>query len=151
MTGLQLEFTLIKSCRVPAAFYNRRDLESLGRFVLEAEKVRGAIELSLDFVTPARIRQLNRHFRGVDRTTDVISFRTDPMAGPRGNFQGDIAINVEQAQIQAKNVGHSVRREIRLLWIHGILHLLGYTDYDPIPRRKMFKRQNALLRRWERK
>lgn len=67
----------------------------------------------------------------------------------RRSLQGDVAINVQQAAIQAKKMGHSTRREIRLLLIHGILHLLGYTDYEPRERRRMFARQNALLRSWE--
>jgi probable rRNA maturation factor len=69
----------------------------------------------------------------------------------RQNFSGDIAINVPQARLQAEKMRHPTQREIRLLWIHGILHLLGYTDYEPKPRRRMFKRQNELLRRWEKK
>ena len=46
---------------------------------------------------------------------------------------------------------HPLKREMRLLLIHGLLHLLGYTDYQPKPRRRMFKRQNAILRSWEAK
>lgn len=140
-------FTLLKSARIPNSAGTKNDLHALSGFVLQAEKVRGPIELTLDLTHPARIQSLNRHFRGVDRSTDVISFRNAPP--PR--LEGDIAINVRQAAVQAQAVGHSLRREIRLLWIHGILHLLGYTDYEPIPRRRMFKRQNALLRAWEKK
>jgi len=103
------------------------------------------VTLSLDLTGHARIHALNRRFRGVDRTTDVISFRENP----RPALSGDIAINVAQAAVQAKKINHSLPRELRLLWIHGILHLLDYTDYEPVPRRKMFKRQNQLLRQWE--
>ena len=118
-------------------------------FVYKREKVRGVIELTLEFTSPRRIQTLNRRFRGVDRNTDVISFRYDSGPRPESGFAGDIAINVEQARLQAKKMRHPARREVRLLWIHGLLHLLGYTDYQPKPRRKMFKRQNALLRQWE--
>jgi len=69
----------------------------------------------------------------------------------RRTLQGDIAINVHQAALQAKKMRHPLKREMRLLLIHGILHLLGYTDYAPVPRRRMFKRQNAILRNWEAK
>ena len=105
----------------------------------------GEVTLTLEFTHHARIQRLNRQFRGVDRTTDVISFRYPAPVG----FEGDIAINIPQARLQAKKMRHSVKREVRLLWIHGILHLLGYTDYEPKPRRRMFKRQNELLRGWE--
>jgi len=119
----------------------------LATFVLSREKVKAMVALTLDFTTPQRIQGLNRRFRGVDRNTDVIAFRY----GDKAFWEGDIGINVEQARIQAKKMRHSTRREIRVLWIHGLLHLLGYTDYEPRPRRRMFKRQNELLRQWEKR
>lgn len=126
---------------------NARDYERLAAFVLEREKVRGDSELSVEIMGHDRIHELNRRFRGVDRTTDVISFRNEKPP----HLQGDLGINVHQAAIQAKKMRHSLKREMRLLLIHGTLHLLGYTDYEPRPRRKMFKRQNAILRQWEAK
>jgi probable rRNA maturation factor len=138
---------LLKSTRVPRGAYTRTDLERLAAYALSAQKVRGPVELSVDITGHKRIQALNRRFRGVDRTTDVISFRN---AAPPA-LEGDIAINVHQAAIQAKKMRHPLKREMRLLLIHGILHLLGYTDYEPIPRRRMFKRQNAILRNWEAK
>ncbi len=139
--------TLLKSTRVPSGAVNPRDYEQLVTYVLERENVRGLSEISVDITGHKRIQVLNRRFRGVDRTTDVISFRN---AAPP-HLQGDLAINVHQAAIQARKMRHTLRREMRLLLIHGILHLLGYTDYEPRPRRKMFKRQNAILRLWEKK
>ena len=152
-----LSFQVLKSTPVRKAEYSKEDLSRLAQFVLIHEKVKGPVELTLDFTHPARIQALNQRFRGVNRNTDVIAFRYSPHPTPlpwgegdrvRG-FEGDIAINVPQARLQAKKMRHSVRREIRLLLIHGILHLLGYTDYEPKPRRRMFKRQNQLLRAWE--
>ena len=140
-----LDFTLLKSARVPKNIYTENDLRDLAVYVLRAEGVAGPATLSLDLTGHARIHALNRRFRGVDRTTDVISFRDNP----RPALSGDIAINVVQAAVQARKLKHSLPRELRLLWIHGILHLLDYTDYEPVPRRKMFKRQNQLLRQWE--
>lgn len=119
----------------------------MAAFVLARERVRGDSEISVEIMGHKRIHELNRRFRGVDRTTDVISFRNE--APPR--LQGDLGINVAQAGIQAKKMRHSLKREMRLLLIHGTLHLLGYTDYEPKPRRRMFKRQNAILRAWEKK
>jgi probable rRNA maturation factor len=153
---------LLKSTRVPQGAYAQQDLERLAAYVLAAQKVRGPVELTVDITGHKRIQALNRRYRGVDRTTDVISFRNAPMPHPiplpkgegassRVRLQGDIAINVHQAVLQAKKMRHPLKREMRLLLIHGILHLLGYTDYEPIPRRRMFKRQNAILRNWEAK
>lgn len=144
MRGL-LRFALLKSTPVPAVACSPKDLEALTGFVLKREAVPGTVELTVDLTSPRRIQRLNRRFRGVDRTTDVISFRN--AAPPK--LEGDIAINLHQAALQAKAVGHPLRREVRLLLIHGILHLVGYTDYQPRPRRKMFRRQNRLLREWE--
>jgi probable rRNA maturation factor len=122
-----------------------KDLHALAGFVLTGERVAGPVTLTLDFITSKGIQSLNRRFRGVDRPTDVIAFQYVPSPA----LEGDIAINVPLARQQARQRGYSLHREIRILLIHGILHLLGYTDYEPRPRRKMFQRQNALLRAWE--
>ena len=140
-----LSFQILKSAPVQKSEYTKEDLTALAEFVLASERVAGPVELTLDFISPKKIQALNRRFRGVDRDTDVIAFRYEAPGG----FDGDIAINIPQARIQAKKMRHPARREIRLLLIHGILHLLGYTDYEPRPRRRMFIRQNQLLRAWE--
>jgi probable rRNA maturation factor len=143
---------ILKSTRVPPGAYDSHDFQCLAAHVFVLQKVRGSVELSIDVTGHKRIQELNRRFRGVDRTTDVISFRNDSGHGARGTkIEGDIAINVHQAALQAKRMRHPLRREMRLLLIHGILHLLGFTDYEPGPRRRMFKRQNAILRNWEAK
>ncbi len=149
----EVRFELLFSAKPHHDEYRKADLEALVPFVLGRERVQGPVELTLDLTHPQRIQSLNRRFRGVDRNTDVIAFRYEvgPQKGMRGAFAGDIAINVAQARIQAKKMRHSTRREIRLLLIHGLLHLLGYTDYEPRPRRRMFKRQNELLRQWEKR
>jgi probable rRNA maturation factor len=141
-----VQFTLLKSTFIPRHAVSRQDFQALAAFALGRQGVKGPVELTVDLTGHKRIQELNRRFRGVDRTTDVISFRNAPPPA----LEGDLAINVHQAVIQAKKWRHSPRREMRLLLIHGILHLLGYTDYEPGPRRRMFKRQNALLRSWER-
>ncbi len=138
---------LLKTTRIPRGAVSPLDYQKLAAYVIKAERVRGPVDLSVDIMGHKRIHELNRRFRGVDRTTDVISFRNE--APP--NLQGDLGINVHQAAIQAKKMRHPLKREMRLLLIHGILHLLGYTDYEPRPRRRMFKRQNAILRQWEKK
>jgi len=92
----------------------------------------------------AELRRLNREFRGKDYATDVLSFPASCGAGtlaadghkrrdePRGGRQerprhiGDIAISAARAQVQARQYGHSVETEIRILMLHGVLHLMGY-------------------------
>ena len=78
-------------------------------------------DVCVALVSDARMRALNRQFRGKDRVTDVLSFP----AGTRG-FLGDVVIAAGVAKKQAKAAGHSLNTEIRVLTLHGLLHLLGY-------------------------
>lgn len=86
------------------------------------------------------LRRLNRDFRGADYPTDVLSFSS---ASPA--TLGDIAISRDQASAQADEYGHSLGEEIRILMLHGILHLLGY-DHDA-DRGEMRREE----RRWRRR
>ena len=89
-------------------------------------------EISVTFVDDERIHELNREYRNVDRSTDVLSF---PL-GENGVYDknpengacllGDIVISVETAVRQAETYGHSLQREIGFLTVHSMLHLLGY-------------------------
>lgn len=105
-------------------------------------------ELSLLFVNHERMRELNRTYRGVDSATDVLSFpqyenyREFP---DKGEYpMGDIVINPQRAQEQAKEAGHSLKQEIRVLLVHGIVHLMGMDHekggYDAKKMRMMEKR-----------
>ena len=78
-------------------------------------------DLSIAIVSDRRMRALNRQFRGKDHATDVLSFPSDD----RG-FMGDIVIAAGVAKRQAKEAGHAVNTEVRVLALHGLLHLLGY-------------------------
>jgi probable rRNA maturation factor len=82
-------------------------------------KARG--DLSVAVVSDRRMRALNRQFRGKDAATDVLSFPSDE----RG-FLGDIVIAAGVAKSQAREAGHSIQTELRVLALHGLLHLLGY-------------------------
>jgi probable rRNA maturation factor len=98
---------------------------SLARFVARAGrtvKLRGAVNL---VVTGSNeLRALNRRFRGKDQPTDVLSFVPDPdfVSG----LAGDIAISAEIAKQNARRLGHSTAQEIKILVLHGVLHLAGY-------------------------
>jgi probable rRNA maturation factor len=76
-------------------------------------------------VTSSReLRALNRSFRGKDQTTDVLSF--PPAPGWRDKFAGDIAISADIAARNARRLGHTTAKEIKILVLHGLLHLAGY-------------------------
>jgi probable rRNA maturation factor len=89
-------------------------------------------EISLAFTGERAIRTLNRKFMKKDRPTDVLSFPLGEK-GPDGKFYlGDIVIAVPVAARQARAKGHGLDRELRLLAIHGFLHLLGYDHFAGI-------------------
>ena len=100
--------------------------------VLRLENFEGSAEISVRFVTNDEIHRLNKEFRNVDRSTDVLSF---PL-GENGEYDiniatgakmlGDIVISMETAFAQSKEYGHSFEREIAFLTVHSMLHLLGY-------------------------
>ena len=102
---------------------------SLLRFArkLQAQVARGR---SFDCLITgdADMRRLNREFRGKDYATDVLSFpadRSSAYAGSSSRRAGDIAISLSRARAQARQFGHSTEQEIRILMLHGLLHLMG--------------------------
>jgi len=118
--------------------------------VLSQEGVDGETELSLIITDDEAVRELNRQFRGVDAPTDVLAFGagaeehfvTAPDSPP---YLGDVVISYQRALAQAKELGHAVGEELKLLVIHGILHLLGYDHQEEAAARKMRERERAIL------
>jgi rRNA maturation RNase YbeY len=105
--------------------------------------------LSVLFAGDHVVRTLNRQYRGKDRTTDVLSFalREGPFANLQPEFLGDIIISVPVAAKQAREAGHSLAREIELLLVHGLLHLLGYDhERGPAEARKMRRKERLLMK-----
>ena len=104
----------------------------------------GESSATIAFVSDKRIRELNRQFRGIDKATDVLSFRAD---GPDELNLGDIAISTETAATQAKDNGLSFDDEIAQLILHGLLHLSGYdheTDNGEMNRLELRLRRKLL-------
>ena len=110
-------------------------------------------ELSVLFVNSERMRRLNARFRGIDRSTDVLSFplldsfhlnRDKKIAGPL--LLGDIVICVPKALLQAKEERITFHRETLRLLVHGLLHLIGYDhEINAYQRRKMENKEKELL------
>jgi probable rRNA maturation factor len=84
------------------------------------------VELSLALIGNAEMRRLNARYRSKDYPTDVLSFPVEGPVGATAPLLGDVIISVEKAAQQAKERRHSLEREMELLLIHGIVHLLGY-------------------------
>lgn len=77
-------------------------------------------------VSDTEIGRLNRRFRSRSSPTDVLSFSAQRRRGTRNGYLGDVVISMETARRQARRLGHSVHAEVKLLMVHGVLHLLGY-------------------------
>jgi probable rRNA maturation factor len=122
--------------------------------VLKAEGVAPPYEVSLVFTDSDTVKQLNRDYRGVDEPTDVLAFYMLPQKEADSSFAlppdgvtrlGEVIISYPQAAEQAKEQGHSPQRELALLVIHGILHLLGYDHEEPEDEGEMRERERELL------
>jgi probable rRNA maturation factor len=104
---------------------------ALARWLKRIAPARARGTLSVAVVSDARVRALNQRYRGVDRSTDVLSFPASREPGstrsePRATSLGDIVIARGVARKQAREAGHSELTEWRVLALHGLLHLLGY-------------------------
>jgi probable rRNA maturation factor len=126
--------------------------------VLKAQGVSSSAELGLVIASQERVRELNKSYLGRDEPTDVLAFSMLPAGGappfvppPDGVLHlGEVVISFPQAVIQAEERGHSVKREVAILIIHGVLHLLGYEDEKPELKLQMAAREEEILSRIER-
>ncbi len=124
-------------------------LDEVIKYALALEKVDNAI-FSIIFVSNERIQQINRDYRHIDRVTDVISFAFEDNKTLVNHdlgfrFLGEIYICIPRMQEQAKNYGHSEKRELSFLVVHGILHLLGYDHQTKEEESIMFSKQEVIL------
>ncbi len=100
--------------------------------VLVNEQFKGSAEISVKFVNDDEIQELNREYRHIDKSTDVLSFPLgedgvyDINNDTGAKMLGDIVISIDHAIEQANTYGHSLEREIGFLTVHSMFHLLGY-------------------------
>jgi probable rRNA maturation factor len=137
-------------------------LSSLSRSVVKTvakgEDIARNAEFSISFVDDIEMRDLNRDYRNLDRTTDVLAFALNEgemLSLPESSSDtpipmGDVVISLETARRQADRMGHSLRREIATLLVHGTLHLIGYDHTGSSTAEKkaakaMRTRQDALI------
>lgn len=107
--------------------------------------MRGTMELSVLFCDDAFIRGLNKRFRGMDAPTDVLSFGQDGNPGTGNRVLGDVAISLDTVHRRSLGNRDDMRAEIRLLFCHGVLHLLGYDHGTEAARRAMAEKQAEYL------
>ena len=110
-------------------------------------------EVDVNLIDNERIHEINREYRHVDRPTDVISFafldHVDGEVTIKGDIPtllGEIFISVDKAKEQANAYGHSLLREMSFLFVHGLLHLLGYDHMTEEDEKVMFSLQEEILK-----
>ena len=155
--GMEINLTIEEEfAGCPEAGWFQRIAEQ----VLEAQGVGPNAELGILITGQERVQELNLAYRGEDHPTDVLSFyMTAPgeegggeserfVVAPDGiTHLGEVVISYPQAAIQAQEHRHSVNRELAVLTIHGVLHLLGYDHEMPEQRREMNAREQDILNR----
>ena len=140
-------------------FAIRSNIRRCIRQTLDAEGIRVPCEINVLVTNNSGIQTINRESRNIDAPTDVLSFPMfqleagnppqdwteyqDPATGlvPLG----DMCISLERAQAQAREFGHSVRREVGYLTIHSMLHLLGYDHLDEGEQKKQMRRREEAI------
>lgn len=105
------------------------------------------VEFNVIIVDNDYIHKLNREYRHIDRETDVITFalEDDKTFNPEERILGDVYISIDKAISQSEDYGHSLKREISFLAVHGLLHLLGYDHMEKSDEEVMFKLQEEIL------
>ncbi len=124
----------------------------LAAWLTRVAPARARGDLAIAIVSDARITALNRHFRKKDQPTDVLSFPSDappasrlpPRASHLPRHLGDIVIARGVARRQARAAGHSYTAELKVLALHGLLHLLGYDHHDPADEGRMARLERRL-------
>ena len=124
----------------------------LARWLAAIVPVRLRGEVAIALVTDPHIRKLNRQYRGKDSATDVLSFPVEPDRTANSRTAspllfGDIVIATGVAKRQAREAGHSYQTELRVLALHGFLHLLGYDHDHPDDHGRMARTEARLRRR----
>jgi len=115
---------------------------------LNHEQLKVPAGLSVVITNDKKIQELNNAYLGINQPTDVLSFPSDNEIDPDSGekYLGDILISFPRAEQQAKQLEHSTLDEIRLLIVHGVLHLLGYDHGNEIEKNNMWLVQTEILK-----
>ena len=127
--------------------FNYDYLDDVVKRVLKHEDVKNAC-FSIIFVDSNEIQRINKEYRGMDKVTDVISFALEDAKDAIDNnirVLGDIYICIPRMLEQAEDYGHSIKRELSFLTVHGLLHLLGYDHMNKEEEKVMFALQELIL------
>lgn len=127
-------------------------LKSLANFALQKLGIHPDSELSISLVDEDEMSSLHMRWLNESGPTDVLSFPMDelkPESAVNGpGILGDIVLCPKFAEVQAKNAGQTLEKEIELLMVHGVLHLLGFDHRESDEKTIMFSQQDEILREW---
>ncbi len=119
-------------------------IKKIAEYVLR-ELEKSDLEITILIVSNQKITQLNKQYRNNDYSTDVLSFNIDYEDQDSGyKYLGDVVISGEKAIEQSIEIGHDIERELAILIIHGILHLIGYDHESYEDREIMFETQDQI-------
>jgi probable rRNA maturation factor len=156
---LDPETSTFVNCETELFSVNPQKIENTANFICRSlgfEKW----ELSISFVDSEEIRRLNQEFRSIDKSTDVLSFPQQewdepvtlehPFKQPKNKspipfMLGDLVISLNDANSNAREIGHGLDRETVFLLVHGILHLCGHDHIDPEDEEIMTSQQRKLM------
>ena len=127
------------------------ELESVLEFACKHLKIDNPL-LNIVIVDNKKIREINKEYRGKDSVTDVISFAFEEVNDvdyENVRFLGEIYISYERCKEQARDFGHSVRREFSYLAVHGLLHLLGYDHMNEKDKKVMRALEEEILNEYD--
>ena len=127
-----------------------KKMEEAAGVLFEQEGIDGErAEISLTLVSLEEIRELNRDYRDVDRETDVLSFPQFECVEDMPEFGelclGDVVICLDKVEEQAKEFGHSFERELIYLFVHSLLHLLGYDHMEEDEKQEMREKEEQVM------
>lgn len=130
--------------------YGYKDYDYLNdviNYVINKFEIKKSV-FDIIFISDEEMHKLNKEYRGIDKTTDVLSFALNDNnhINPVINSLGDIFISIPKMRSQALEYGHSEKRELSFLTVHGILHLLGYDHMNENDEKVMFGLQKEILR-----
>ncbi len=124
------------------------DLDKIFESCLTTLKIDKEVDVAVILIRSKAIQKLNKQYRNIDKSTDVISFAiqdSEEIMFDDTLDIGDIYINVDSVVSQALDYGHSIRREFCFLFIHGLLHCFGYDHMNEKDEKIMFELQNKIL------
>lgn len=123
-----------------------KNLQKIGENFLDYYK-KSEYNVSLAIINDGKMTEINHQYRGKNKTTDVLSFESSDEEKENDKFLGEILISFTQIKKQAEEFKKSTADELSFIFVHGLLHLLGYTDETDESRQKMIDMGNQFLQK----